>query len=87
MPSSSSVLPDQKREGKVIKIIKRASRQVVGLFNKYDNFGFVTPDDKNFGSDIFISRKNFKKAKNIYIHKNHYKNDRVKKREFANNLK
>ena len=59
-----SVLPDQKREGKIIKIIKRASRQVVGLFNKYDNFGFVTPDDKNFGSDIFISRKNFKKAKN-----------------------
>ena len=38
---------------------------VVGVFNKNRNFGFVVPDEKRvIGTDIFISKKDFGKAKN-----------------------
>ncbi len=55
---------DKKAEGKIIKIIKHEKETVVGTFQKNKNFGFVVPDDKNLGTDIFISKKNFDKAKN-----------------------
>ena len=52
------------REGKIIRIIRRGKETLVGTFQKSQNFGFVIPDDKRFGSDIFISKKNFGKARN-----------------------
>ena len=55
---------DSHREGRIIKIIKRGKDSVVGVFESSKNFGFVIPDDKRFGSDIFISKKNIGKAKN-----------------------
>ena len=51
-------------EGKIVKIVKHAKDSLVGTFQKSRNFGFVVPDDKKFGSDIFISKKQFGKAKN-----------------------
>ena len=51
------------KEGKIIKIIKHEKDTVVGIFNKNRNFAFVIPDDKNFGTDIYISKKNFLNAK------------------------
>ena len=51
------------REGKIVKIIKHEKDTVVGIFNKSRNFAFVVPDDKNLGTDIYISKKNFGKAK------------------------
>ena len=51
------------KEGKVIKILKHEKDTVVGLFKKSRNFAFVIPDDKNFGTDIYISKKNFASAK------------------------
>lgn len=36
----------------------------VGVFQKSKNFGFVVLDDKKIKSDIYISKKNSKKAKN-----------------------
>ena len=51
-------------EGKIIKIVKHGKDTVVGLFQNSRSFGFVVPDDKNFGTDIFISKKNFGNAKN-----------------------
>lgn len=50
-------------EGKVVKILKRAKDTIVGIFEPSKNFGFVIPDDKKFGTDIFISKKNFGNAK------------------------
>ena len=44
-------------EGKIKKIIKRERDTVVGTFQKSENFGFVVPDDRSFGTDIFISKK------------------------------
>ena len=50
-------------EGKVIKILKHEKDTVVGIFQNNKTFGFVVPDDKNFGTDIFISKNNFGKAR------------------------
>ena len=55
---------DQSSEGKVVKILKHEKDTVVGIFQKSQNFGFVIPDDKKFGTDIYISKKNFGKARN-----------------------
>ena len=51
-------------EGKVVRILKHEKDTLVGTFQYNKNFGFVIPDDKNFGTDIFISKKNFGKARN-----------------------
>ena len=51
-------------EGKIKKIIKHEKDTVVGTFQKNENFGFVVPDDKSLGTDIFISKNNFGKARN-----------------------
>ena len=53
-------------EGKIKKIIKHEKDTVVGTFQKSENFGFVVPDDKSLGTDIFISKNNFGKARNGY---------------------
>ena len=54
----------KKAEGRIVKILKHEKNTVVGIFQNNKNFGFVVPDDKNFGTDIFISKKNFGKARN-----------------------
>ena len=45
------------KEGKVIRILKRNTTQVVGRFVKSRNFGFVIPLDDSL-NDIYISKKN-----------------------------
>ncbi len=50
-------------EGKVVKILKHEKDTVVGIFQNNKNFGFVVPDDRNFGTDIFISKKDMGKAR------------------------
>ena len=54
----------KKAEGKIKRIVKHEKDTVVGTFQNNRNFGFVIPDDKNFGTDIFISKSNFGKARN-----------------------
>ena len=55
---------DKNAEGQIIKIIRHEKNNVVGTFQKSRNFGFVVPDDKNFGTDIFISKNNCANARN-----------------------
>jgi len=50
-------------EGKVVKILKHEKDTMVGIFQNNKNFGFVVPDDRNFGTDIFISKKDMGKAR------------------------
>ncbi len=54
----------KRAEAKVVKIVKRERETIVGIFQKSKNFGFVVPDDKKFGTDIFISKSKCKEAKN-----------------------
>ena len=53
----------KKQEGKIVKIVRHEKDTVVGTFQKSRNFAFVVPDDKNFGTDIFISKANWGKAR------------------------
>lgn len=46
------------------KIFELEKNTVVGTYQKSRNFGFVIPDDKKLGSDIYISKKDAMKAKN-----------------------
>ena len=46
------------------KIFDLERYTIVGTFQKSRNFGFVVPDDRKLGSDIFISKKDCMKAKN-----------------------
>ncbi len=55
---------DKRAEGKIVKILNRERNEIVGIFQKNKSFGFVVPDDKKFGTDIFISKSNIKNAKN-----------------------
>ena len=50
-------------EGEVIRILQRNVQQIVGTFESSRHFGFVVPDDKRFGSDIFIPKEQFNGAK------------------------
>lgn len=58
-------------EAKIENIVRRAKTELVGLFQENDGFGFVIPDDRKVYTDIYIAKKNCKKAKN---------NDKVKVR-------
>ena len=55
---------ERRAEGKILKVIERSRSKVVGIFRKSRGFGFVIPDDKKFGSDIFVSNNDCKNAKN-----------------------
>lgn len=54
---------NQRAEGKVTEILKRNTETVIGTFQKSKNYGFVVPDDKKLGTDIFVSKKARSKAK------------------------
>ena len=54
----------KKAEGIIKRVIRREKDTLVGTFQNNKNFGFVVPDDKSFGTDIFISKSNFGKARN-----------------------
>ncbi len=51
-----------KLEGEIVRIVKRAVTQVVGLFHNHESYGFVVPDDKRINKDIFIRGEGFKGA-------------------------
>ena len=55
---------NKKAEGRIVEILGRQKDTIVGIFQKSKNFGFVVPDNKNFGTDIFISKKDCGKARN-----------------------
>ena len=51
-------------EGKVIEIIERGNTRVVGTYQQSKGFGFVIPDNKSIGSDIYIDKRYSKGANN-----------------------
>lgn len=46
----------RKREGEVIRILYRANERIVGTYESSRYFGFVVPDEKRLGQDIFIPK-------------------------------
>ena len=55
---------DKMKQEKIDKIKEAGKLQIVGTFKKSKDFGFVVPDDRKLGSDIFIAKRNMKNAKN-----------------------
>lgn len=53
----------RKREGEVIRILKRANERIVGTYESSRHFGFVVPDDKRLFHDIFIPKNETADAK------------------------
>ncbi|MHA0856326.1 ribonuclease R [Paenibacillus sp. CMAA1364] len=51
-----------KLEGEVVRIVKRAVTQVVGVFQTNGSYAFVLPDDKRINRDIFIPKDAFNGA-------------------------
>ena len=51
----------------IVKINENENRKEkvykVGIFQNCKSFGFVVPDDRKFGTDIYIAKKNFGKAR------------------------
>jgi ribonuclease R len=60
------ILPPQeniRRQGEVLKIIKRAKMQFVGTLAQTKDFFFLKPDDRRMYKDIFVHISNSKGAK------------------------
>ena len=47
-------------EARIIKILERGMKTIVGTLEKNQNFGFVVPDNQRFDSDIFLSKEECK---------------------------
>lgn len=44
----------KRKEGEIIKVLEHETKEIVGLFQKSKNFGFVIPDNQRISQDIFI---------------------------------
>ncbi len=45
---------DRRPEGKIVRILSRELKTVVGVFEKSRGYGFLVPDEKRIHTDIFI---------------------------------
>ncbi len=46
--------------GKVVRVVERGRKELVGTFYQKKKYGFVVPDDPKFDSDIFIPKEQAK---------------------------
>ena len=61
---------DQRREGVIVRILKRGRLEIVGTYHASKYFGFVIPDDKRLPADIFIpneGRGNAKEGQKVVV--------------------
>ncbi|MBI3753069.1 MAG: ribonuclease R [Deltaproteobacteria bacterium] len=54
---------DGKREGRIIRIIERAHKSIVGRFEKGKGFGIVVPSDEKILQEVIIPQKETRNAK------------------------
>ena len=47
----------RRREGQIVKVLERGITEVVGTFDKSQNYGFVISDNPRFSKDIFIPKE------------------------------
>jgi len=66
---SREVKGTKKCEGEIIRILERANKTVIGVYEDSRNFGFVTPDDVRISQDVFIpkSQKSIAKSGDVVI--------------------
>ena len=49
-------------DARVIKVLERKTAEVVGTFERHKHYGFVVPDDRKIGEDVFIRKDFFRNA-------------------------
>jgi len=54
---------DGKKEGRIIRVLERFHKKIVGRFERGRSFGFIIPTDKKICYDLFIAPKNLRGAK------------------------
>lgn len=54
---------NRSREAEIIRILDRANKVIVGVFEEEDGVGFVVPDNKKIFQDVIIPQKYFLEAK------------------------
>ena len=52
----------KRREGEIVKILSHHITEVVGLYQKCKNYGFVIPDSTKFARDIYVQENRSKGA-------------------------
>lgn len=52
----------RRQEGEIVKIISHEITELVGVFQKGKNFGFVLPDNRRFAKDIYVPLEKSKGA-------------------------
>ncbi|CDM68163.1 Ribonuclease R [Clostridium bornimense] len=59
----------KKCEGEISRILERAQKEIIGIYEDSKNFGFVIPEDKRISKDIFIpkSKRNGAKSGEVVI--------------------
>lgn len=45
-----------KDEGEVVRVLERANSRIVGVYEEDEGVGFVIPDDKRIGRDVYIPK-------------------------------
>lgn len=55
-----------KPEGRVVKVVRRAKQEYVGVVQVSDGFGFFVPDDTRSHTDFFIPKDKLRGVKNNY---------------------
>ncbi|NMM65260.1 ribonuclease R [Clostridium sp. P21] len=53
----------KKCEGEIIRILQRANKTVIGVYEDSKNFGFVVPEEKRIYQDVFIPKSSRSGAK------------------------
>lgn len=53
---SSKKSSDKRREGSVVRILKRANTTVVGIYTQERGYGIVTPDNDKLPDEIFVAQ-------------------------------
>lgn len=66
---SREVKGTKKCEGEIIRILERANKTIIGVYEDSRNFGFVTPDDVRISQDVFIpkSQKSIAKSGDVVV--------------------
>lgn len=67
--TSKKVRNDKKVEGEIIRILERANKTIIGVYEDSRNFGFVVPEENRISQDIFIpkSMRNSAKSGDVVI--------------------
>ncbi|MDO5650407.1 MAG: VacB/RNase II family 3'-5' exoribonuclease, partial [Gallicola sp.] len=59
-----AVQEGKRAEGEIQRVVSRAIKTVVGVFDRDKTFGFVVPDNRKIHQDIFIREDHFSNARN-----------------------